>query len=83
MYSQIYDTSNYTAIQRTYMDSQIQKSDSESDDSVIMKLNTLVDNSNYNTSQNVVSNGTDTVMVFLADDKTRNTYNIMFNVQPL
>lgn len=74
--AQIYDSSKYTAIDRSYLSQQSGwNSKGAVDNSGLMTFNTLIENSGYNTSQKIVSNGEDTVMVFLQDDGTRNKYD--------
>ena len=71
--NQIYDPDQYTAMDRSYLATQTDPSDFT--ENGLMNLYPLVPNSSYQTSQKIISNGTDTVMVYLMDDGTRSIYN--------
>lgn len=75
----IYNAENYTAIQRTYLNSTNNWNGSAEDNAVtddsLLPLSTLISDSGYNTSQKLISNGKDLVMVFLDDNTGRSVYN--------
>ena len=71
--NQIYDPDQYTAMDRSYLATQTDPSNFT--ENGLMNLYSLVPNSSYQTSQKIISNGTDTVMVYLMDDGTRSIYN--------